>query len=75
MARLIIRLVSSYICVYDAADVEHVTEREALDKTLAPWTGHNSPGKKRADYDDDSFSIKCVDLRLPLSTEEYLIVL
>ena len=75
MARLITRLVSSYICAHDAADVEHVTEREALDKKLAPWTGHNSPGKKRADYDDDSFSIKCVDLRLPLSMEEYLIVL
>lgn len=34
------------------------TEIEALDKQLAPWTSHNSPGKKRADSDKDTFSIK-----------------
>ncbi|KAH7916402.1 hypothetical protein BJ138DRAFT_995855 [Hygrophoropsis aurantiaca] len=27
---------------------------------LAPWTSHESRGKKRADSDDDTFSIKCV---------------
>jgi uncharacterized protein (DUF2235 family) len=31
-----------------------------LDEKLAPWTHHDSPGKKRADSDDDSFSVKCV---------------
>ncbi|KAI0695177.1 hypothetical protein BC835DRAFT_1484280 [Cytidiella melzeri] len=35
-------------------------EIAALDKQLAPWTAHNSPGKIRADSDRDSFSIKCV---------------
>lgn len=29
-----------------------------LDEKLAPWTHHDSPGKKRADSDDDSFSVK-----------------
>ncbi|KAI0274841.1 hypothetical protein BC834DRAFT_965318 [Gloeopeniophorella convolvens] len=33
---------------------------EALDRKLAPWTSHTSPGKIRADYDGDSFAIKCV---------------
>lgn len=32
----------------------------ALDVKLAPWTAHDSPGKKRADSDQDSFSIKVV---------------
>lgn len=29
-----------------------------LDKQLAPWTSHDSPGKKRADSDKDTFSVK-----------------
>lgn len=33
-------------------------EIEALDKQLAPWTAHDSPGKARADSDKDTFSIK-----------------
>lgn len=49
-----------YIDFQKRGKADNQAEREALDKTLAPWTGHNSPGKKRADYDDDSFSIKCV---------------
>ena len=32
----------------------------ALDAQLAPWTQHSSPGKLRADSDDQTFSIKCV---------------
>lgn len=35
-------------------------EIESLDAKLAPWTKHDSPGKARADYDGDSFSIKYV---------------
>ncbi|KAJ7225553.1 hypothetical protein GGX14DRAFT_348671 [Mycena pura] len=31
-----------------------------LQKELAPWTAHGSPGKQRADSDNDSFSIKFV---------------
>ncbi|KAI0304693.1 hypothetical protein BC826DRAFT_977756 [Russula brevipes] len=33
---------------------------ELLDAKLARWTRHNSPGKVRADYDGDSFVIKCI---------------
>jgi len=33
---------------------------ELLDAKLAPWTHHNSPGKLRADYDGETFTIKCV---------------
>ncbi|KAI0322651.1 hypothetical protein OF83DRAFT_1167349 [Amylostereum chailletii] len=36
------------------------SEIEKLDKKLAPWTQHNSPGKIRADFDGDTFSIKCI---------------
>ncbi|CCL99034.1 uncharacterized protein FIBRA_01043 [Fibroporia radiculosa] len=35
-------------------------ENEQLDKILAPWTGHDAPGKRRADSSPHSFSIKCV---------------
>ncbi|KAI0963650.1 hypothetical protein AcW1_000668 [Taiwanofungus camphoratus] len=35
-------------------------EIKALDKQLAPWTHHDSPGKKRADLGPDSFSVKCI---------------
>ncbi|KIM84974.1 hypothetical protein PILCRDRAFT_817818 [Piloderma croceum F 1598] len=31
-----------------------------LDANLAPWTAHDSPGKKRADSDKDTFSVKCI---------------
>jgi hypothetical protein len=30
----------------------------ALDKQLAPWNSHESPGKRRADSDHDTFSVK-----------------
>jgi len=33
---------------------------ESLNARLAPWTRHDSPGKARADYDSESFVIKCV---------------
>lgn len=33
---------------------------ESLNAKLAPWTNHDSPGKARADYDGESFAIKCV---------------
>ncbi|KII93755.1 hypothetical protein PLICRDRAFT_101450 [Plicaturopsis crispa FD-325 SS-3] len=36
------------------------SEIAELDKQLAPWTSHDSPGKKRADSDKDTFSVKCV---------------
>lgn len=42
-------------------------EQADLDKKLAPWTSHDSPGKKRADSDKDSFSIKYVAVRYVLS--------
>lgn len=29
-----------------------------MDAKLAPWTAHDSPGKKRADSDKDTFSVK-----------------
>jgi uncharacterized protein (DUF2235 family) len=35
-------------------------EQAELDRKLAPWTSHDSPGKKRADSSKDTFSIKCV---------------
>ncbi|KAJ7706225.1 hypothetical protein B0H17DRAFT_919570, partial [Mycena rosella] len=35
-------------------------EIRSLKKELSPWTHHDSPGKIRADSDDDSFSIKLV---------------
>jgi hypothetical protein len=31
-----------------------------LNKQLAPWVHHDSPGKRRADSDNNTFSIKCV---------------
>ncbi|OAX32080.1 hypothetical protein K503DRAFT_21062, partial [Rhizopogon vinicolor AM-OR11-026] len=33
---------------------------EELKASLSKWTSHDSRGKRRADPDDDSFSIKCV---------------
>ncbi|KAJ3557735.1 hypothetical protein NM688_g1306 [Phlebia brevispora] len=33
---------------------------ETLDRQLAPWTRHDSPGKLRADFNDHTFSVKCV---------------
>jgi uncharacterized protein (DUF2235 family) len=33
---------------------------ESLDAKLAAWTKHDSPGKARANYDGDSFAIKCI---------------
>jgi len=38
-------------------DMAEITK---LDARLAPWTAHDSPGKKRADSDMDTFSVKCV---------------
>ncbi|EGN94668.1 hypothetical protein SERLA73DRAFT_96017 [Serpula lacrymans var. lacrymans S7.3] len=35
-------------------------EKTALQKKLDPWLSHDAPGKKRADSDQDTFSIKCV---------------
>ncbi|TFY82651.1 hypothetical protein EWM64_g1362 [Hericium alpestre] len=35
-------------------------EIAALDERLSRWTHHNSPGKIRADFDDDTFSVKCI---------------
>ncbi|KAG9222766.1 hypothetical protein CCMSSC00406_0004680 [Pleurotus cornucopiae] len=35
-------------------------EIEQLKAKLAPWTHHDSPGKTRADFDSDSFSVKCI---------------
>ncbi|KAH9950393.1 hypothetical protein B0H21DRAFT_723255 [Amylocystis lapponica] len=35
-------------------------EIRTLDEQLSPWTGHDSPGKRRADSGPHSFSIKCV---------------
>ncbi|VDC01832.1 unnamed protein product [Peniophora sp. CBMAI 1063] len=35
-------------------------ERELLKTQVDPWTQHDSPGKKRANYDDNTFAIKCV---------------
>ncbi|KAJ6509494.1 hypothetical protein C8R47DRAFT_1098890 [Mycena vitilis] len=64
------------IGVLDRADMDHFAgifsayqalgkskdeaEMQRLNEELAPWTGHDSPGKKRADSGDDSFSIKFV---------------
>jgi hypothetical protein len=33
-------------------------EIAALDKQLAPWNSHDAPGKRRADSDHDTFSVK-----------------
>ena len=38
----------------------HLVGIELLDAKLAPWTHHNSPGKLRADYDGETFTIKYV---------------
>ncbi|THH16823.1 hypothetical protein EW146_g3879 [Bondarzewia mesenterica] len=38
----------------------NASETAELDAKLAPWTGSDSPGRKRANYEDDSFSVKCV---------------
>jgi len=64
------------IGVLDRADMDHFAgiflryqklgksedkdEIETLKSQLAPWTGHDSPGKKRADSDENTFSIKVV---------------
>jgi uncharacterized protein (DUF2235 family) len=39
---------------------EDKEEIDKLNAQLAPWTSHDSPGKKRVDSDADSFSVKCV---------------
>ncbi|KAJ8595919.1 hypothetical protein M405DRAFT_929205 [Rhizopogon salebrosus TDB-379] len=36
------------------------TKTKKLTEWLSKWTSHDSHGKRRADSDDDSFSIKCV---------------
>ncbi|KAJ7900304.1 hypothetical protein B0H14DRAFT_1559495 [Mycena olivaceomarginata] len=64
------------IGVLDRADMDHFAgiflayqklgkskddaEIQQLNAQLAPWTSHDSPGKKRADSDNDTFSIKFV---------------
>ncbi|KAJ7244759.1 hypothetical protein B0H12DRAFT_801130 [Mycena haematopus] len=64
------------IGVLDRADMDHFAgiflayqqlgkskdeaEIQRINAELAPWTGHDSPGKKRADSDSDSFSVKFV---------------
>ncbi|KAF7347868.1 DUF2235 domain-containing protein [Mycena venus] len=64
------------IGVLDRADMDHFAgiflayqklgkskddaEIQRLNAELAPWTGHDSPGKKRADSDEDTFSVKFV---------------
>jgi len=64
------------IGVLDRADMDHFAgiflayqklgkskdeaEIQRLNAELAPWTSHDSPGKKRADSDKDSFSVKFV---------------
>ncbi|KAI0082303.1 hypothetical protein K474DRAFT_1586300 [Panus rudis PR-1116 ss-1] len=40
-----------------AKDVEEIKK---LDDILQPWTQHTSPGKIRADYDQDHFLIHCL---------------
>ncbi|KAJ6575071.1 hypothetical protein B0H19DRAFT_1127016 [Mycena capillaripes] len=64
------------IGVLDRADMDHFAgiflayqklgkskdeaEIQSLNEQLAPWTSHDSPGKKRADSGDDSFSVKFI---------------
>ncbi|KAJ7169841.1 hypothetical protein C8R46DRAFT_214095 [Mycena filopes] len=64
------------IGVLDRADMDHFAgiflayqklgkskdeaEIQGLTEELAPWTHHDSPGKRRADSDDSSFSVKFV---------------
>lgn len=45
-------------CVVCCSCLTIPIEIAKLDDKLAPWTHHDSPGKKRADSDDDSFSVK-----------------
>lgn len=74
-ARMVAELIGG-IGVLDRTDMDHFAdiftayqkrgkaedpgEIAALDKQLFPWTQHTSPGKRRADSDKDTFSIKCV---------------
>ncbi|KAJ6621699.1 hypothetical protein B0H10DRAFT_970376 [Mycena sp. CBHHK59/15] len=64
------------IGVLDRADMDHFAgiflryqklgkskdeeEIRRLNEQLAPWTHHDSPGKRRADSDNDTFSVKFV---------------
>ncbi|OCH96096.1 hypothetical protein OBBRIDRAFT_766161 [Obba rivulosa] len=74
-ARMIAALIGE-IGVLDRQDMDHFAEIFvayqkrgkatdpdeilALDKQLAPWSQHNSPGKVRADSSATTFSIRCV---------------
>ncbi|KAL0951250.1 hypothetical protein HGRIS_007968 [Hohenbuehelia grisea] len=74
-ARMVAMLIGE-IGILDRTDMEHFADifvklqeldksederkKAALRKNLEPWTCHGSPGKKRADPDSDSFTIKIV---------------
>ncbi|KAH7925206.1 hypothetical protein BV22DRAFT_1129222 [Leucogyrophana mollusca] len=49
-----------FIAYQKLGKADDAAETAALQAQLAPWTSHESRGKRRADSDDDSFSIKCV---------------
>lgn len=48
---------SSFNTVYTLR-IQPISEIAKLDEKLAPWESHDAPGKKRADSDQDSFSVK-----------------
>ncbi|KAJ7630898.1 hypothetical protein FB45DRAFT_1058820 [Roridomyces roridus] len=50
-------------------------ETQQLKAEMAPWTSSNSPGKRRADSDQDTFSIKFVGVFETVGSGSYLSIL
>ncbi|KAG1757623.1 hypothetical protein EDB19DRAFT_51538 [Suillus lakei] len=55
-ARMVAMFIGA-IGVLHRTDMDHF---EKLKTSLSKWTSPDSPGKRRADSDNDSFSVKCV---------------
>src|SRR4051812_12510193 len=54
--------------IFSLSELVLPVEIQQLNAQLAPWTSHDSPGKKRADSDNDTFSVKlAINLRALLS--------
>lgn len=53
--------------------VNIVVEIEQLKAKLAPWTHHDSPGKARADFDSDSFSVQYAFTSLASSLSNFVL--
>ncbi|KAF9015120.1 hypothetical protein BDQ17DRAFT_1403847 [Cyathus striatus] len=49
-----------FIAYQKLGKTDNEEEKQKLREKLAPWNQHDSPGKKRADSDGDTFSVQCL---------------